>query len=794
MTGEAHLAGGGRMGSIDARHPAQSRGRKLAALGVGLASVAVVVGAWLGFAELLGGRALVVVLVAAFVLVSAIGGWLWRALARAEAREAELERRVEERSRALEQIAGARTAELASLLAHVPFGFAFLDHACRYELVNTTLARMNGLPAKDHRGRTLHEVVPTFAPMVEPLVRKVLATGESIEGIEMTVAPMDRADEERAYRLDLFPVLAPDGAVASVGVLLVDITERKRADRMEGEIREARARAEQSLSKLEAILGSMAEAVLVSDAQGNFVSLDPSTRNPSGSGIRADGRPLSPAIGMNLRDFAGETALSTLDGRELPLAEWPISRAIRGEVFNDLDLRLHRTTGEMLVVRYAGRAVRDAHGHVELGVVTMRDVTRELRAAEEREALLASERAARAEAQRASRLKDEFLATVSHELRTPLTAIAGWSQILRKPGLAQATVSRGLEVIDRNARLLTQLISDLLDVGRIVSGKLKLDVSSVDLEVVIDAALESVRHAADAKSIELSRCEGERGRTILGDPARIQQIAWNLLSNAIKFTSRGGLVEVSCTSHDTRVEIAVKDTGQGITPEFLPHVFERFRQADASAARQHGGLGLGLAIVRHLAELHGGRVRAESEGPGKGARFVVELPVAPISDDTEPKAPSARAPSPERAQASLANVHDLSGARVLVVDDEPDTRDVVQRLLEEHGADVVAAASAEEALALVEARSIDVLVSDLGMPGMDGFALIREIRSGKRLEPSRLPAIALTAFVRAEDRRRALASGYQAHIEKPIEPMELIAAVGALSLGRRGTPSERKGA
>ncbi|MDI3285108.1 ATP-binding protein [Polyangium sp. 15x6] len=782
------------MGSIEARQPVRSHGRWLAGLGVGLVGVALLLCIRLGFEERLGARARLVELVVAFAFVVAIHEAFRRALARAESQNAELERRVAERTRELERIACARTAEIESLLAHVPFAFAFFDRACRYLLVNAALARMNGLSTNDHHGRTIHEVVPEFVPLVEPLLRKVFETGEAVEGIEITAGGKDRSEELRDWRLHLFPVLAPDGAVASVGVLIVDITERKRADRMELAVRDARARAEQSLSKLEAILGSMAEAVLVSDAEGNFVSLNPSARDASDGGIREHDQPVSTIVGMHLRDFAGNLVLSTLDGRELRLEEWPISRAIRGEVFSDLDLRMRRPTGDAVVIRYAGRAVRDAEGKVEFGVVTMRDVTRELCAAEEREALLASERAAREEAQRASRLKDEFLATVSHELRTPLTAIAGWSQILQKPDLAPATIARGLGVIDRNARLLTQLISDLLDVGRIVSGKLKLDVSSVDVEAVIDAALESVRHAADAKSIELSRCESARGRTILGDPGRIQQIAWNLLSNAIKFTSRGGVVEVSCTSDDTRVEIAVKDTGQGITPEFLPHVFERFRQADASAARQHGGLGLGLAIVRHLAELHGGRVRAESEGSGKGARFVVELPVAPIPDESLTNAPSTQQRSRESTRPSLANGHDLSGARVLVVDDEPDTRDVVQRLLEEHGAEVVAAASAEEALGLVEARSIDVLVSDLGMPGMDGFALIRELRSARRLDPSRLPAVALTAFVRPEDRRRALASGYQAHIEKPIEPMELVAAVGALALRQRGVARDSSGA
>ncbi|MFT3767939.1 MAG: ATP-binding protein [Minicystis sp.] len=397
------------------------------------------------------------------------------------------------------------------------------------------------------------------------------------------------------------------------------------------------------------------------------------------------------------------------------------------------------------------------------------------RAAIEREALLESERAARADAERANRMKDEFLAVISHELRTPLSAILGWTTLLRRPGRTADQIEKGLAVLERNTRLQVQLISDLLDVSRIVTGKFNLEMQPVTPSTVVEAAVEVLRAAAAAKGVELSTAIAPSEGTVRGDPARLQQIVTNLIANAIKFTPPGGRVSVSLAEREDRAEITVADTGQGISAEFLPHVFDRFRQADASTTRRHGGLGLGLAIVKHLVESHGGAVRAESAGAGLGATFTVTLPCAEgrVSATAAPPIPSEPA--------------SLRGVRVLVLDDERDTRELVQRLLEEHEAEVDAAASAEQALALLKSHAPDVIVSDIGMPGMDGYALMREVRREGAEKASEVPAVALTAFARAEDRQRALSAGYQAHLAKPIEPAELVATVASLAAARAAT-------
>ena len=391
-------------------------------------------------------------------------------------------------------------------------------------------------------------------------------------------------------------------------------------------------------------------------------------------------------------------------------------------------------------------------------------------AEDEREARIASERAARAEAERASRLKDDFLATLSHELRTPLNAILGWSQILRRSRRGPEDIEKGLEIIERNTRLQVQLISDLLDISRVVSGKIRLDLAAVDLRATLKAAVDTLRPTAEAKGVHLE--EALEPVTSRGDPARLQQVAWNLLSNAIKFTPRGGHIHVTLARAGERAVFRVRDTGQGISPDFLPCIFERFRQADPSAARRHGGLGIGLAVVHHIVELHGGRVSASSDGEGRGAIFVVELPLE-----------EARARSGEAADAwpEEASEAQLQGLRVLVVDDAADARGYVQRILEEREVEVRSASSVSEALAAVAELAPDILVSDIGMPDEDGYALIRQIRGHHEDGIRDLPAVALTAFARAEDRARALAAGYQLHVSKPLEPAELLAALARLA-------------
>ncbi len=399
-------------------------------------------------------------------------------------------------------------------------------------------------------------------------------------------------------------------------------------------------------------------------------------------------------------------------------------------------------------------------------------------AAEERKVLLESEREARAEAERSSQMKDEFLATLSHELRTPLSAILGWAQVLRRGGKDEADRQRGLQTIERNARAQAQLIEDLLDMSRITSGKVLLDIQNLSPAGFLDAAIETVRPAADAKNIRLEKHYDADPGTIAGDPARLQQVVWNLLSNAIKFTPRDGQVTVELARRGDSVVITVRDTGAGIKPEFITHVFERFRQADASMTRRHGGLGLGLSIVKHLIEQHGGTVRAESAGEGLGSSFSIELPLSKAAPPTRrSRAGLVGAPSPATPELTL---RDLGGVSVLVVDDDRDARELIARILTDCHARVRIAASAREAFDALRADLPDLLISDLGMPEVDGFELLSWVRSLGRDRGGLLPAVALTAFARSEDRLRALEAGFNSHISKPVEPSELIAAVASL--------------
>jgi PAS domain S-box-containing protein len=399
------------------------------------------------------------------------------------------------------------------------------------------------------------------------------------------------------------------------------------------------------------------------------------------------------------------------------------------------------------------------------------------RAADERKVLLENEREARAEAERVSNMKDEFLATLSHELRTPLSAILGWAQVLRRGSRDQNDLQRGLQTIERNARSQAQLIEDLLDMSRITSGKVLLDMQTVAPAGFIDAAIDTVRPAADAKNIRIGKRYADDAGMVAGDPARLQQVVWNLLSNAIKFTPRDGQVDIELARNDTSVLITVRDNGSGIKPEFITHVFERFRQADASMTRRHGGLGLGLAIVKQLIEQHGGTVRADSAGEGQGASFTIELPLAKQAAPVRSARSAMILPSPSTPEMTVL---DLSGVDALVVDDDRDARELIKRILNDCGATVRIAASARDALALFKEATPQLLISDLGMPEVDGFELLDWVRRLPREEGGQVPAIALTAFARSEDRLRALESGFSAHISKPVEPSELIATVASV--------------
>ena len=434
--------------------------------------------------------------------------------------------------------------------------------------------------------------------------------------------------------------------------------------------------------------------------------------------------------------------------------------------------RLRRRDGTYRNMQIRAVPVKNTDGSVREWVGVHRDITMQRESETQRAALLERERAARNAAEQASRTKDEFLANVSHELRTPLNAMLGWANVLlASPQLGHEDLKKGLGTIERNARLQAKIIEDLLDMNRILSGNLRLDVTPVDIRSVLQAAVETVQPAANAKAI---RVETNIGSDLMvpGDSGRLQQVFWNLLSNAVKFTPRGGKVTIATRKLDSLLEICVQDDGIGMSPEFLPRVFERFRQEDASSSRAHGGLGLGLAIVKELVELHGGSVSAASKGEGKGARFSVYLPM--LASQTREAQPALTT----ELKVSRRVGPFLNGAKVLVVDDERDTRDLLKKILTERGATVVLAGSTEEALSQLAKFNPDLLISDIGMPQSDGYDLIGQLRNHPAWNA--IPAIALTAFAMADDRMQAVRSGYQAHLGKPVTPADLIDAVAAL--------------
>jgi len=459
-----------------------------------------------------------------------------------------------------------------------------------------------------------------------------------------------------------------------------------------------------------------------------------------------------------------------------------IEAAVAGRGLYDVEYRTVAGDGRQRWIRAKGRIYRGASGEpVRFDGVTL-DISRQKQLEVEREALLAAERHARVEAERASRMKDEFLATLSHELRTPLSAILGWTHLLGRPNTAAVDVAKAAATIERNARAQARLIEELLDVSRITSGNLHLDIQPVSISAVFETVVSSLKPAADARSIRLRQHADDAGE-VLADASRLQQIVWNLVANAIKFTPPGGQVLLAAQRSESEVVLTVSDDGVGITAEFLPHVFERFRQAESSESRTHGGLGLGLAIVRQLVELHGGKVEASSAGVGRGATFSVRLPVHAVALPVVPTQSTKPAPMPVPASKPLeAN---LSGTRILVVDDEADGREMLTRMLQSWGAEVRAAGSADEAIEALNGETPDLMISDIGMPRVDGYELMRRIRAMQAPEQSGLPAIALTAFARGEDAAKARQAGYGVHLPKPVDPTRLFSTIASVLAGGR---------
>lgn len=488
-----------------------------------------------------------------------------------------------------------------------------------------------------------------------------------------------------------------------------------------------------------------------------------------GTGVMTWTEEMEALYGLSPGSFAGtyDAWLGYLHPDDRPWLEQVVQQTLTQGTDFDTEFRILSRGSDCRWVAAKAQVFVDAVGKPSRLIGVNMDITARKHAEAEREQLLERERIAREAAESANRIKDEFLAVLSHELRSPLNPILGWAKLLRTRKFDEAATDRALETIERNAKLQTQLIDDLLDVSRILRGKLSLKSSAVNLETVVQAALETVQLPANAKSIQVETQFLAPSIEVLGDPNRLQQVVWNLLSNAVKFTPNEGRIAIRLRQVGRDVELQVEDSGKGIQPDFLPYVFDYFRQADGSSTRQFGGLGLGLAIARHIVELHGGSIAAASPGENQGAIFTVHLPVL-------------QKPLPSVQKPLNLNSPDLSGVRVLVVDDEPDMRGLLAAILEESGAIVQLAASAPEALDALSQGVPDLVLSDIGMPGMDGHMLLQQIRSRPPQQGGNVRAIALTAYASEFDRQNALEAGFQLHVPKPVEPEALVVAIATV--------------
>jgi PAS domain S-box-containing protein len=606
---------------------------------------------------------------------------------------------------------------------------------------NSGAERIFGYTAEEAIGRHIGFIIPPDRIAEEDLVLSRIRAGLRIDHFETVRRTKDGRD--LSISLTVSPLRDGTGMIVGASKVARDMTQIRQA--------------EIDLARLAAIVESSDDAIISKTLDGVITSWNTAAQK---------------MFGYTPEEAIGRHITLIIPPERRSEEELVIGRLRRGERIEHFETERRAKDGRLLAISLSVSPIRDAKGTIVGASKVARDITQQRTAEVEREQLLISERAARTEAERASRMKDEFLATLGHELRTPLSAILGWAQILGRKTPDPALLAEGLEVIQRNARLQSRLIADLLDMSRIISGKMRLDIERVELALIIENAIESVRPAAEAKDVRIVSVIEPSIGPLQGDPARLQQVVWNLLSNAVKFTPKGGNVQVVLARVNSHVELAVSDTGKGMKAELVPHVFERFRQGDSSSTRQHGGLGLGLAIVKQLTELHGGSVAAFSEGEGRGSTFTVSLPIAARERPPSPR----HASLPSAPPIEEAEPQALKGVRVLVVDDEPDARELVRRLLHECQAEVSVACSVDEALAATASKTFDVILSDISMPGRDGYEFIQELRkAGKRT-----PAAALTAFARSEDRTRALKAGYQTHITKPVEPTELVAAVAAL--------------
>lgn len=664
-------------------------------------------------------------------------------------------KQVEASLRESQQHLQRQLAEIESIYQSAPIGLTVLDQELRFVRINQRLADINGLPIEAHLERTVREVLPDLADAAEQLLRPVLETGEPLLNVEIQGETPAQPGIKRTWLEHFLPLKHGDRMIG-VSIVCEEITNRRR---VEEELRQSEERYRTLFESMED--GFCVIEMLFDDhnqpVDYRFVEINPAFARQTGL-QNAEGktaRQLLPDLEEHWFDIYGSVALT---GKPLRFEN---GSEVMNRWFDVYVFHIGPPDSRRVALLFKDISDRKS---VEI----------------QQERLLHQEQVARREAERANRIKDEFLAILSHELRSPLNPILGWARLLQTRKLSAEQTADALATIERNAKLQTQLVDDLLDIARILRGKLKLENQPVNLAEVIEAAIETVSTAAAAKSIQVQFALGTGFQDaplpplqISGDAARIQQIIWNLLTNAIKFTPNGGQVYVWLEQVEGQAQILVQDTGKGISSEFLPHLFESFRQEDVSITRQHGGLGLGLSIVRYLVEAHGGRITADSPGEGMGATFTVWLPLLQAS------------PAIRMSDRPTAADPDLSGIRILAVDDAADTRELLTALLTQYGAEVTTVANGKDALRALQSFQPNILISDIGMPDMDGYALLHQIRSLSPNRGGQIPAIALTAYVRDEDAQRAFQYGYQCHLPKPIDIEQLVQSVLTLASPRK---------
>jgi PAS domain S-box-containing protein len=604
---------------------------------------------------------------------------------------------------------------------------------------NRAAERLFGYTAPEMIGRSIRVIVPADRQAEEDHVLASMVRGETVGHFETVRVRKDGTLVP--ISLTVSPIRSAAGKVIGASKIARDLSRSIRSQR--------------DALQLAAIVDSSADAIVSKDLDGIVISWNAAAEA---------------MFGYSADDMRGQSIRRLIPADRQHEEDDVLARIRRGERVEHYETVRRRKDGTHIPVSLTVSPIFSQDGTVIGASKIARDISERKRAEEERQRLLVI-------ARDSSRLKDEFLGTLSHELRTPLNAVVGYLRMIQSGLLSGEKQARALDTAARNAMSLSQIVEDVLDVSRIISGKVRLDLQSVDLPEVVREAAETIRPAADAKGVRVETAMDPRATPVSGDPERLRQILWNLLSNAVKFTSRGGRVQVRLERVNSHVEITVSDTGIGIPAEFLPYVFDRFRQADASIGRAHGGLGLGLAITRHLVELQGGRILAASDGPGKGATFRVQLPVRIVH--ATPPEPREHPQTPRGGTGII--VPDLMGVRILAVDDDRDALALVREILEVTGATVTTADSGENALQLLERNPPHVLLADLGMPQMTGFELIDRVRRSENPLVRELPAAAITAFARSEDRAKALRSGFQLHLAKPVDPGELMAAIATLA-------------